>query len=194
MDATVRSVASLTESDIPQLDTTEREALAAEWQRLQAEPPPRDRRAVGCMTMLVAIGLGIAAPPLGRLVGVEPSQPVKLGIGIALGLVFLAGLIVGVFTGSGRFAHALTRAEQAIEWLAANASQGDALERRRQAVALLLHAYCTDGPSTVHTIDFGRARERLGAALPYVIAAERALRRDVGIYPVFTDSEPTPPG
>lgn len=59
---------------------------------------------------------------------------------------------------------------------------------------MLQYAYCTDGPSTVSTIDFGQARERLGAALPYVIAAERALRIDVGIYSVFTDSKVRLPG
>jgi hypothetical protein len=59
---------------------------------------------------------------------------------------------------------------------------------------LLLHAYCVDGPSTTTTFEFGAARERLGESLAYVLAAERALRVDHQIYPVFTDSKVRLPG
>lgn len=181
-------------SHVPLLDTAERKALAAEWKRLQAEPPPRDRRATGCMTVVVAVALGALGPTLARLAGYDPPQPVKLGAAIALGLVFLIGVFFGLFAGSGRFAYDLQRAERALEWLAIHADKGSPEERRNQVVALLLHAYCTDGPSTVNTIDFGKSRERLGAALPYVLAAERALRTDISIYPVFTDSKVRLPG
>jgi len=181
-------------SDVPLLDTAERKALAAEWKRLQAEPPPRDRRAFGCMTVVVAVALSVLGPALASLAGFEPPQPVKLGAVIALGLVFLIGIFFGLFAGSGRYSYDLQRAEQALEWLATHAGNGSPEERRVQVVALLLHAYCTDGPSTVNTIDFGKAREHLGAALPYVLAAERALRTDISIYPVFTDSKVRLPG
>lgn len=180
--------------ELPVLDAAERQALVAEWKRLQAEPAPRDRRAVGCLTVIVAIALGALGPALARLAAFDPPQPVKLGAAIALGLVLVVGIFFGVFAGSGRFAHDLQRAEQALEWLAAHAESGNPEELRRQVVALLSHAYCTDGPSTVNTFDFGKARERLGAALAYVLAAERALRADINIYPVFTDSNVAPPG
>ena len=187
-------MAPMPSADVPALATAERAALASEWERLQDEPAPPDRRAIGCMSIVIAVALGAVGPPLSRFAGIEPSEPVRLGVGIALGLVVVVGVIVAVFMGSGRFARDLQRAEQAIEWLAANAAAGEPEERRRQIVSLLLHAYCTDGPSTVTTIDFGKARERLGEALPYVIAAERALRMDLNIYPVFTDSKVRLPG
>ena len=181
-------------SQLPLIDTAERKALVAEWNRLQAEPPPRDRRGIGCMSVVLALALGALGPALAGLAGFDPPQPLKLGAAIALGLVFFVGAFFGLFAGSGRFAHDLQRAERALEWLATQADKGSAEERRKQVVALLLHAYCTDGPSTVTTIDFGAARARLGAALPYVLAAERALRADIGIYPVFTDSKVRLPG
>ena len=78
--------------------------------------------------------------------------------------------------------------------LAEHGAGGDSEEKRRQAVTLLFHAFCSDGPSTSHTIDFDKARERLGDALPYVMSVERALRTDLKIYPVFTDSTVRLPG
>lgn len=185
----VVTMAAVPVADVHALTTAERAALVSDWKRLQAEPPPPDRRSIGCMSVVIAVALGAAGPPFARFAGIDAPPPVKLGLGIALGLIVVAGLIVALFMGSGRFARDLQRAEQAIHWLAANGVAGDPEERRKQTVSLLLHAYCTDGPSTVNTIDFGKARERLGDALPHVLAAERALRADLGINPVFTDSK-----
>jgi len=182
------------EPEIPRLDSAERLALVAEWKRQQQEPPPRDRRTTGCATMVVALALALSGPTLLRLAGFELPRPLMLVAAAVLALVFLVGTVLGLFAGSGLYAHDLQRAEQALAWLAANPDSGDAAMRRREVVALLLHAYCTDGPSTVNTIDFGKARERLGAALPWVIAAERALKTDLGIYAVFTDSKVRLPG
>ena len=175
------------------LDTAERQALSAEWQRLQNEPAPPDRHAIGCMTVVVAIALATAGPPLVRLAGLDLAQSLRIGAGIVLGIALLAGLLM-VFMGSGRFARDSQRAGQALEWLAAHGAGGHPEERRRQTVALLCCAYCVDGPSTVTTINFEDARQRLGDALPYVLAAERALRVDRSIYPVFTDSKVHLPG
>jgi hypothetical protein len=173
--------------------TAERQALVDEWKSLSAEPDPPDRRSIGCMTVIVVILLTVGTPPLVRWLGLDIPRPLQLaGAGIAL-VLLAAGVVMGLFLGSGRHARACRLADAAVEWLAGNAD-GDPAERRRQAVVLLYHAYCVDGPSTTTTIDFGKARERLGAALPYVMEVERCLAIDLKIYRVFTDDKVRLPG
>lgn len=176
------------------LPTAERQALVAEWKRLEAAPPPRERREIGCLTMIIVVALAIAGPIVLRWLGIQLSHPAKVVLATILALVFLGGAFVGLVLVSGRYAHAYRRADAAVAWLAQHGAGGDPVERRKQAVTLLFHAYCTDGPSTSNTINFDQAKERLGEALPYVIAAERALRVDLQIYPVFTDSKVHLPG
>ena len=178
----------------PALPTAERQAIAAEWQRLADEPPPLPRRELGCMTAIVALMLALVGPPVLRWFGIELSQGVKLALGAALGCVLLGGAFVGLVLVSGTYARASRRADAAVAWLAAHGTGGDSEQKRRQAVTLLFHAFCSDGPSTTHTIDFENARARLGDALPYVMTVERALRTDQRIYPVFTDSKVRLPG
>lgn len=175
------------------LSTAERQALRDEWRRLQNEPAPPDRRSIGCMTVIVAVALAAAGPPLVRLAGFDLGQSMRIGATIILVLAFGAGIVMA-FLGGGRFAHDSQRAQEALEWLATHGADADPEERRRNTVAVLLHAYCVDGPSTTTTFEFALARERLGASLPYVLAAERALRADHKIYPVFTDSKVRLPG
>jgi hypothetical protein len=174
--------------------TAEREALVEEWNRVAAEPGPPDRRSIGCMTVVIVIILAIGFPPLMRWLGIEVPGPVRTGAAILMLVLLIAGVVVGLFFGSGRFGHAYGRADAAVEWLAAHGEGGEADERRRQAVTLLYHAYCVDGPSTTGTIDFAKARERLGAALPYVMEVERCLAVDAKIYRVFTDDKVRLPG
>jgi hypothetical protein len=175
------------------LGTAEREALWAEWQRLQNEPAPPDRRAIGCTTVIVAVALAAAGPPLARLAGFDLGQSMRIGATLVLVLAFLAGIVMALL-GSGKYARDSRRAREALEWLATHGAGADPDERRRQTVSLLIHAYCIDGPTTIPTFEFGEARQRLGESLAYVLAAERALRADHGIYPVFTDSKVRLPG
>jgi hypothetical protein len=181
-------------TDEPALPTAERQALAAEWKRLQNEPPPRERREIGCLTIVIAVVLGAAGPTALRWFGIELHPAVKIALAAVLVLAFLGGAFVSLVLVSGRFSHAYRQADAAVAWLAQNGAHGDPVERRRQVVTLLFHAFCSDGPSTSNTINFEDARSRLGEALPYVIAAERALRVDLNIYPVFTDSTVHLPG
>jgi len=189
----VATIGAVSRTDDTNLGTAERQALSAEWQRLEKEPAPPDRRTIGCATVVVAIGLAAAGPPLARLAGFDLAQSMKIGATVVLALAFLAGILMA-FLGSGRFARDSQRAEEALQWLATHGAEADPEERRAHAVSLLLHAYCTDGPSTTTTLDFEAARHRLGDALPYVMAAERVLRVDRKIYPVFTDSKVRLPG
>ena len=174
--------------------TAERKALADEWNRIAAEPGPPDRRSIGCMAVVVVIILTIGVPPLLRWLDIDVPVAVRTAAGIVMLLLLIAGAVVGLFFGSGRYGHAYGRADAAVEWLAAHADGGEPDERRRQAVTLLYHAYCVDGPSTTGTIDFAKARERLGAALPYVMEVERCLAVDLKIYRVFTDDKVRLPG
>jgi hypothetical protein len=181
-------------TDGPALSAAERQALVAEWTRLQNEPPPRERREIGCLTVVIAIIFAVAGPYLLRWLGIELPPGVKIALGVLLGLAILGGVFVGLVLVSGRYAHAYRQADAAIDWLAKNGAGGDPLERRRQAVTLLFHAFCSDGPSTSNTINFEEARTRLGDGLPYVMAVERALRADLKIYAVFTNSKVHLPG
>ena len=178
----------------PALPTAERQAIAEEWKRLEDKPPPAGRREMGCMTVVIAAVLFLAGPYLLRWLGIELPGGVKIVVSVLLGLAVLVGAFFSLILVSGRYAHDSRRAEAALAWLAQNGVGGTAEERRRQAVALLYYAYCTDGPSTTNTIDFEEARTRLGDALPYVMTVERALRTDQKIYPVFTDSKVHLPG
>jgi hypothetical protein len=170
----------------PALPTEERKAIAAEWKRISEEPPPPPRREVGCMTAIVAIVLALAGPAALRWLGIDLHPGLRLAFGVVLGLAILGGAFVGLVLVSSRYSLAYQRANGAAAWLAQNGAGGDPAQRRRQAVTLLFHAYCSDGPSTSTTIDFEATRRQLGEALPYVISVERALRADFGIYPVFT--------
>ena len=176
------------------LTTAERQALVAEWKRLQDEPPPRERREIGCMTTLIAVVLAVAGPYLLRWLGIELHPALKIALAAVLLAAFLGGAFFAFILVSGRYAHAYRQADAAVAWLAQHGAQGDPAQRRTQAVTLLFHAFCTDGPSTSTTINFEDARSRLKEALPYVMAAERALRADLQIYPVFTDSKLHLPG
>jgi hypothetical protein len=174
------------------LATEERQAAAAEWKRLQAEPSPTDRKAIGCMAMVLTLIAAVAAPTVIGWVGLalEPrSRSLLLGF---WALLFLGGAVVWLFS-PGPFGRDAQRAEEALNWLAAN-PDGDALLRRNHAVALLYFAFSSHGPSTTTTFDFAQARERLGAALPYVMEVETALAIDQKIYRVFTDDKVRLPG
>lgn len=186
-------MAGMSGSDDITLGAAERQALWAEWQRLQNEPAPSDRRAAGCMTVIIAVALAAAGPALARLAGFDLGQSMRIGATVVLVLAFVAGIVMA-FLGSGRFARDSQRAKEALEWLATHGADADPDERRSRAVSLLLHAYCTDGPTTTATFEFEEARQRLGDSLPYVLAVERALRADHGIDLVFTDAKGRLPG
>ena len=146
------------------------------------------------MTMVLAVVVALAGPYLLRWLGIELTPPLKVTLAVVLLLVFLGGAFFALVLVSSTYAHAHRQADAAVAWLAQNGAQGDPAEMRRQAVTLLFHAFCSDGPSTTNTISFEDARARLGEALPYVIAVERALRVELKIYPVFTDSKVHRPG
>ena len=146
------------------------------------------------MVAIIAVVLVVAGPYVLRRLGIALPPAFMMVAGAVLGLAILGGAFVGLFLVSSRYSHAYQRGNAAAAWLAENGAGGDPAERRKQAVTLLFHAYCSDGPSTSTTIDFEATRQRLGGALPYVISVERALRADLQIYPVFTDSKVRLPG
>ena len=51
--------------------TAERQAIAAEWKRLQDEPPRNERREIGCMTAVVALLVALVGPYLLGKFGIE---------------------------------------------------------------------------------------------------------------------------
>jgi hypothetical protein len=167
-------------------ESAERAAILAEWDRLQAEPRPAARPPYGCATVLAAGALLLLVHRIPPLAGWELPPTLRFALPALLAVVLAGGLFFALFAGSGRFAHDSLRAQTAIEWLAANQSAGDPEERRRHAVTLLFFAVTTDdGPTTSATFDPARARDRLGASLPYVLAAERLLAAERGLWPVF---------
>ncbi|MGH9579382.1 MAG: hypothetical protein ACRD2R_00185 [Terriglobales bacterium] len=178
-----------------QLDSAERQALAREYDRIASQPRTVNYGPVGCVVALLAAVLLLVIPVLARKF--FPQPPAALvwiirGLGALLALTVLGGLAVGLFGGGRGESKSRQLAEDAMDWLARNHSSAPLAERRRFAVTILFHAYYSGGPYTVTTFASADARLRLGDALPYVLAVERALRRERNIYPVFTADDPLP--
>jgi len=171
------------------LEPGEHAAILAEWQRLATEPPPVNPRPYGCATFLVAAALLLLVPKILDQLGISLPQPFGFILLATLVLALAGGFFVGVFVGSGVYGRAHSRANAALDWLASHSDSDDAAERRRNAVALLQYTIVSDGPTTAVTIDIAKARERLGAGLPYVVAVERALRAERKVDPIFTERE-----
>lgn len=168
-----------------ELEPVERAAIVAEWERLRAEPRPPALQPYGCATFLIATALFLIVSQMQKLTGWQLPRPLEWAVLVVLGLGIAGGLFVGIFVGSGVFGRAAERASAAIDWLEANPGSSHPEERRRQAVALLFNAVVSDGPSTSGTFEPDRARERLGANLPYVLAVERALAEERGLWVIF---------
>lgn len=178
-----------------QFDSVEREALAQEYDRIASQPRTVNYGPVGCAVALLAAGLLFVLPALGRKFFPQPSTVlvwIIRGFGAFLALAVLGGLAVGLFGGGRGESKARQLAEDAMDWLARHHTDGPLAERRQFAVTILFHAYYSGGPYTVTTFASEDARRRLGDALPYVCAVERALRRERNIYPVFTADDPMP--
>lgn len=168
---------------IPAFTAGQREAIVAEWRRIAAEPPPRNPRPYGCLTVMVSITLFVLLP----LTGIKPPPPWDTVLLVVLGLALAGGLFVGVFVGSGVHGRAALRATAALDALAADPAP-DAAARLRHAVELIAHAVVSDGPTTSGTIDIAGAKQRLGVNLDYVMAVEQVLAEETGALRVFVDS------
>ncbi len=96
----------------------------------------------------------------------------------------LGGGAVALLGGGRTGSSTRARAAGALDTLADDALGPD--ERRAATAELLANAHVQEGPATTAAFDLETARRRLGTALSYVLAAERALREDPGIPPVFT--------
>lgn len=177
-----------------QLEPAERAEILAEWEWLRAEPRPRARPPYGCATVIIATALLLIVWQVPKLIGWVPPPSLQGVVLAILVLVIAGGFLFHLFAGSGKFAHDCLRASEAIGWLAANPGTSDSTARRRHAVTLLFFAVTADdGPSMSGTFDPGQARARLGAHLPYVLAAERLLTEERGLWAVFaTPSSPLP--
>ena len=169
-----------------ELGPDERAEILAEWNRLRAEPRPSSPPPYGCATVIIATALLLLVLQLPKLTGWElPSALQDVAAAILL-LAIAGGLFFSLFVGSGRFAHDSLRANGSIEWLAAKSGTSDAAARRRHAVTLLFFAVTADdGPHMSSTFNSDQARARLGASLPYVIAVERVLVEERGLWTVI---------
>lgn len=170
-------------ADTPAFTAGQREAIVAEWQRIAAEPPPRNPRPYGCLTVIVTIALFVLLP----LTGIKPPPPWGTVLVVVFGLALAGGLFVGVFVGSGVHGRAALRATAALDALAADPAP-DAAARLKHAVALIAHAVVSDGPATSGTIDIAAAKQRLGSNLAYVMAVEQVLAEEIGALRVFIDA------
>lgn len=170
-------------ADTPAFTEGQREAIVAEWRRLAAEPPPRNPRPYGCLTVIATIALFVLLP----LTGIKPPPPWGTVLLVVFGLALAGGLFVGVFVGSGVHGRAALRATAALDALTADPGPDEA-EQLRHAVALIAHAEVSDGPTTSRTIDIAAAKQRLGANLGYVVAVEQVLAEEIGALRVFIDA------
>lgn len=170
----------------------EHQEILAEWDRLQAEPPPKTLRPYGCVTMLAAGALLLALPMLSRLTGWGPPETFRTGAFWVLGLAVLGGLVLTFFASSGAYARASERARASLEWLVAQADgdEADRAERTRHAVAVLYYAVVSDGPTASSTFNVKEAAQRLGGSLRYILDVESVLVQERGLAPVFGRAAP----
>ena len=169
-------------------DLTDPRQIMAALTAVRNRPPPRDPSSMGCIGAILAI-LAIALLPL--VAGWTALSSTALwGIGIALGIMMLAGGLLGFF-GSGFVRGAVAGdAEEAIEQLVAAYPDGDPAILRQAAVRILDQSTVSTGPATVETFDSGEVAVRLGDALAYVLKVERILLQRKEIYPCFTSLGP----
>ena len=152
--------------------------------RLRERPPPKDPRAAGCVTTIVALITLVLMPFIGPGFGL--SGGAMLGLGIGIGFVAILGGLLG-FYGDGFVRGAIAEdAEDAIVELMVQWPDGDPDVIREAAIRILYQSTASTGPVTVETFDAKEVAIRLGPALTYVRGIERFLLQRREIYPVFT--------
>ncbi len=152
--------------------------------RVRDRPPPKDPRAAGCLTTIVALITLVLVPFVGPSFGL--SGGAMLGIGIGIGLVVLVGGLLG-FYGDAFVRGAIAEdAEDAIVELMVAWPDGDPDVICEAAIRILDQSTASTGPVTVETFTAKEVAIRLGPALNYVLGIERFLLERKEIYPVFT--------
>lgn len=169
-------------STTPEFTADQRVAMVAQWRAIAAEPPPKNPRPYGCLTMIVALALLILLPKFGS----RMPPPWGIVVLVVLGLVLTGGFFVGVFMGSGIHGRAFLRAAAALDALADQVELDEAA-RLSHAVELIAHTVVSDGPTTSNTIDVAQAKQRLGANLDFVMVVERTLADEIGALYIFID-------
>ena len=160
------------------IDTSEREAILGEFDRVAAQPRPAGKGPVALLVAAAGLFFLIGLPRL-----LHPSGLAATGV-LVLSLLLLALSILLAAFGRSASSTWSGRAEDAIAWLVAE-YPGEADERRRAAVAAIYYAFLCEGQ--VPTFDFSAAAQQLGPALEYVQAVERVLREaNRPVHPVFT--------
>ena len=162
-------------------DDTERQRILAEADRAVREGEVRNHASLGPPLVIIALAGFVTLPALSRFTG--PGM--RRWLIIAYGITAVGGILLTLFGGSFATGNVRARAERAIGWLAEHPN-GPEDERRRMAVTAILDAFYSGGPWTLHTYEFDAARERLGAALPYVMEVEEVLVAESRAYRVFT--------
>jgi len=168
--------------------SAETRAIVADLRRVRDRPPPADPGSGGCVVAIVAIVTAVLIPFIGMAFSL--SGGAMLGIGLSLGAIAVAGMLLGAF-GGGFDSGAVARdVEEAIGELLTEYPDGDERALRQAAIRVLDGAYVSTGPTAVSAFDVAEVAERLGDALPYVERIERVLLEQQEIYPVFTASLP----
>lgn len=167
------------------LSDADRAAILEDWKVEAARPVPPDTSQIGCVVAILAVAAAAGLPPLLRALGVTLSAGAGAVLLGTFGVVFAWGVLRGV---TGRSKSSKVVGDRAAEALGRLTTHPDdrGPEARRAAVALIANAFLSNGPSTVAVFDFAAARERLGAALPFVIEVEQVLLQESRTYPVFT--------
>ena len=167
------------------IDSAERAAIVAEWNRLAAEPVPPNQKPVGCAVAILAVVALMVSPYVLKLVGSKLLDAIVI---VARTVALLWGLVVGFITGGKGARHVYGKLEAAQRWFEEHRDGGDALERMKAAVALVHFPHFSDGPSMSMLLDLAAARGRLGDSAAYVEEVERVLIEEVKAWAVFTSA------
>lgn len=168
------------------LDDAERVAILAEYDRVAQDKLPPNVSSCGCPMVVLGVLMFFGFPVLMADRGVP--QGAKTFVFVVIIVLVVAGLWFFV-RGNRGLREARRRAGDAVAQL----ERFPALtrdEQRAAAVRALFHAFYTSGgPASATIYSPPEVRERIPAALPYVLAAERVLIAGRGLWPVFTRDE-----
>lgn len=168
--------------DAEALDASDRRVVRETREELLAAPATPDRGRLGCPIAILGLLLLVGWP---RVADAVPGGSFVSPFVLLAGALMLIGGPVLALAGGARDRRA---AESAVEAALRRLEDPDT-DREialRAATVLIVHAFTSQGPTTVQTFEPNEVAERVSLRLPLVVAVERELLADGSAHPMFT--------
>lgn len=164
------------------LDASDRRVVRETREELLAAPARPDRARLGCPTAILGLLLLVGWPRIAD--SVPGGSFVSPFILLAGALMLIGGPVLALAGGVGGRRAAEAAVEAALRRLEDPHTDREAA--LRAATVLIVHAFTSQGPTTVQTFEPHEVAGRVGPRLPLVVAVERELVADGSAYPMFT--------